>query len=55
MVNKALVLGNNRDVIECKHKLVCLHRSGSSSRLCVATSLVGPVSRPVQPQFQPRL
>jgi hypothetical protein len=53
MVNKALVLENRIGVIECKRKLV--HQSGSSSRPRVAMSSVGPMFRPAQPQFQPRL
>jgi hypothetical protein len=55
MVNKALVLANHRGVMECKRKLVCQHQSGRSSRPCVATSSVGPVFHPAQPQFQLRL
>jgi hypothetical protein len=51
MVNKALVLENHREVMEHKRKLVCQHQSGSSSRPCLATSSVGPVFRPAQPQF----
>jgi hypothetical protein len=54
MVNKALVLENHRGVMEHKHKLVCQHQPGSSSRPRVATSLAGPVFRPAQSQFQPR-
>jgi hypothetical protein len=54
MMNKALVLEIHRGVMERKHKLVHQHQSGSSSRPCVAMSLVGPVFHPVQPQFQPR-
>jgi hypothetical protein len=55
MVNKALVLENCIGVIECKRKLVHQHQSGSSSRPRVAMSSVGPMFRPAQPQFQPRL
>jgi hypothetical protein len=54
MVNKALVLENHRGVMEHKRKLVCQHQLGSSFRPRVATSSVGPVFRPAQPQFQPR-
>jgi PHD/YefM family antitoxin component YafN of YafNO toxin-antitoxin module len=54
MVNKALVLGNHRGVMERKHKLMHQHQLGSSSRPRVATSSVGPVFHPAQPQFQPR-
>jgi hypothetical protein len=46
MVNKALVLGNHRGVMERKHKLVHQHQSGSRSRPRVATSLAGPVFHP---------
>jgi hypothetical protein len=51
MVNKALVLENRRGVMEHKSKLVHQHQLGSSSRLCVATSSVGHVFHPTQPQF----
>jgi hypothetical protein len=54
MVNKALVLENHRDVMECKRKLVHQHLSGSGPRPRVATSSAGPVFHPTQPQFQPR-
>jgi hypothetical protein len=54
MVNKALVLENHRGVMERKHKLVYQHQPSSSSRPRVATSSVGPVFHPAQPQFQPR-
>jgi hypothetical protein len=54
MVNKALVLENHRCVMERKCKLVHQHKSGSSSRPRVATSLVRPMFCPTQPQFQPR-
>jgi hypothetical protein len=54
MVNKALVLENHKGVMERKHKLMRQHQSGSSSRPHVATSLAGPVFRPVPPQSQPR-
>jgi TPP-dependent indolepyruvate ferredoxin oxidoreductase alpha subunit len=46
MVNKALVVENHRGVIERKHKLVCQHQSGSSSRPRVATSSAGPMFCP---------
>jgi hypothetical protein len=52
MVNKDLVLQNHRGVMERKHKLVCQHQSGSSSRPRVASSSTGPVFCPAQPQFQ---
>jgi hypothetical protein len=52
MVNKALVLENHRGVMERKHKLVCQHQLGSSSRPRVAKLSAGPVFRPAQPQFQ---
>jgi hypothetical protein len=52
MVNKALVLENYRGVMECKHKLVHQHQPGSSSRLCVNTSPVGPIFCPAHSQFQ---
>jgi hypothetical protein len=48
MVNKVLVLENRRGIMEHKRKLVHQHQSGSSSRLCVATSSAGPVFRPAQ-------
>jgi hypothetical protein len=51
MVNKALVLKNHRGVIERNHKLVRQYQPSSSSRACGATSLVGPMFRPAQPQF----
>jgi hypothetical protein len=51
MVNKALVLENCRGVMECKCKLVRQHQPGSSYRPRVATSSVGPVFHPTQPQF----
>jgi hypothetical protein len=49
MVNKALVLENQRGVVECKRKLVRQHQSGSSTRPCVTTSSTGPVFYPAQP------
>jgi hypothetical protein len=49
MVNKALVLENHSGVMECKHKLVCQHQLGSSSRPRVATSLAGPMFHLAQP------
>jgi hypothetical protein len=45
MVNRALVR---------KHKLVHQHQPSSSSEPRVATSSVGPMFRPAQPQFEPR-
>jgi hypothetical protein len=54
MVNKALVLENRRGMMERKRKMVCQHQPGSSSRLCVATPLAGPVFHPAQPLFQPK-
>jgi hypothetical protein len=54
MVNKALVVENHKDVMECKRKLVRQHQSGSSSRPRVATSSAGPLFHLAQPQFQPR-
>jgi hypothetical protein len=54
MVNKALVLENHRGVIEHKNRLLLQHQPGGSSRPSVATSSVGPVLHPAQPQFQPR-
>jgi hypothetical protein len=51
MVNKALVLENHREVMECKRKLVRQHQLGSSSRPHVATSSAGHVFHPTQPQF----
>jgi hypothetical protein len=54
IVNKALVLKNRKGVIECKCTLMRQHQSGSSSRPHVATSSVGPVFHPAQPQFQSR-
>jgi TPP-dependent indolepyruvate ferredoxin oxidoreductase alpha subunit len=38
MVNKALVLENQRGVMERKRKLVCQHQPGSSSKPRVASS-----------------
>jgi hypothetical protein len=55
MVNKALVLENRRGMMERKHKLVCQHQPRSSSKPCVATPSAGPVFRPAQPLFQPKL
>jgi hypothetical protein len=51
MVNKTLVLQNHRGVIECKRKLVHQNQPDCSSRPRVATSSVGPMLRPAQPQF----
>jgi hypothetical protein len=49
MVNKAPVMKNRRGVMECKCKLVRQHQSSSSSKTHVATSLAGPVFRPIWP------
>jgi hypothetical protein len=38
-----------------KHKLVCQHQPGSSSRSRVAMPSVGPVCHPAQPMFQLKL
>jgi hypothetical protein len=54
MVNKALVLENHKGVMKRKRKLVRQHQPSSSSKPRVATSSVGPVFHPAQPQFQPR-
>jgi hypothetical protein len=54
MVNKALVLENHRDIMECKRKLVHQHQLGTSSKPHVATPIVGPVFHPAQPQSHPR-
>jgi hypothetical protein len=54
MVNKFLVLENHSGVMEHKRKLVRQHQPRGSSKPRVATSSVGPVFRPAQPQFQPR-
>jgi hypothetical protein len=54
MVNKALVLENNRGVMEYKRKLVHQHQSGSGSRPRVGTPTAGPMFRPAQPQSQSR-
>jgi hypothetical protein len=54
MVNKAIVPENCRGMMEHKCKLVRQHQPGSSSRPRVATSSVGPMFRPAQPQFQPK-
>jgi hypothetical protein len=51
MVNKALMLENHRGVMERKHKLVCQHQSGSSSRPRVATPSARPMFHPAQPLF----
>jgi hypothetical protein len=50
MVNKALVLENQRGVMEHKRNLVCQYQPGSSSRPHIATSSAGPVFHPAQPQ-----
>jgi hypothetical protein len=55
MVKKALVLENQRGVMECKCKLVRQHQLSSSSKPRVATSSAGPVFCPAQPQFLRRL
>jgi hypothetical protein len=55
MVNKALVLKNHRGVMECKRRLGHQQQPGSSSRPRVATPSTGPVFRPAQLLFQPRL
>jgi hypothetical protein len=49
MVNKALMLENLTCMIEHKHKLVCQHQSGSSSRLRIATFSTGPIFQTAQP------
>jgi hypothetical protein len=49
MVYKALVLDNNRGVMERKHKLVYQHQLGSSSRPHVATPSTRLVFHPAQP------
>jgi hypothetical protein len=54
MVNKALVQGNRKGLMEHKHKLVRQHQPGSSSKPHVATPLAGSVFCPAQPQFQSR-
>jgi hypothetical protein len=51
MVNKALMLENRRGMMERKHKLVCQHQSGSSSRPRVATPSARPMLHPAQPLF----
>jgi hypothetical protein len=51
MVNKSLKLENHRAVMERKRKLVRSHQSGSSLRLCIATSTARPMSRPTQSHF----
>jgi hypothetical protein len=55
MVNEALVLENHRGVMEHKHKLVCQHQPGSSSRPRVTMLSTGPVFHPAQSLFQPKL
>jgi hypothetical protein len=54
MVNRALVLENHRGMMEHKHKLVCQHQPGSSSRPHAATPSAGLVFHPAQPLFQPK-
>jgi hypothetical protein len=51
MVNKALMLENHRGVMERERKLVHQYQSGSSSIPRVASSSVGHVFHPPQPQF----
>jgi hypothetical protein len=48
MVNKALVLENQRGVMECKRKLVRQHQPSSSSKPRVTTSSAGHVFRLAQ-------
>jgi hypothetical protein len=48
MVNEALVLENQRGVMERKHKLVRQDQLSSSSRPRVATFSAGPVFHPAQ-------
>jgi hypothetical protein len=48
MVNKALMLENNRGVMERKRKLVHQHQPVSSSRPCFGPPSAGPVFRPAQ-------
>jgi hypothetical protein len=55
MVNKPLVLENRRGVMEHKHKFVCQHQPGSSSRPRLSTPSARPVFCPAQPLFQPKL
>jgi hypothetical protein len=43
VVSKALVLENRRGMMERKHKLLCQHQPGSTSRPRVTTPLAGPV------------
>jgi hypothetical protein len=54
LVNKALMLENWRGVMERKCKLVHQHQPSSSSKPRVATSSVGSMFCPAQPQFLPR-
>jgi hypothetical protein len=54
MVNKALIPGNYRGVMESKCKLVRQHQSCSSSRPRVGTSSARPMFCPAQPHFQPK-
>jgi hypothetical protein len=49
MVNKALVLENYRGVMEHKHKMVCQHQLGSSSRPRVVSSTTRHVFHPTHP------
>jgi hypothetical protein len=51
----ALVLENRRGMMEHKHKLVCQHQPGSSSRQRVTMPSAGPVFHLAQPLFQPKL
>jgi hypothetical protein len=55
MVNKALELVNHRGVMEHKRKMVHEEQPGSSSRTHVAMPSDGPLFRPAQPLFQPKL
>jgi hypothetical protein len=52
MVNKALVLGNRKGVIERKRKLVHQYQPSSSSRPRVITPSAGPMFRSAQLLFQ---
>jgi hypothetical protein len=54
IVNRALVLENDRGTIERKRRLGHQQQLGSSSRPRVAMPSAGPVFHPAQPLFQPR-
>jgi hypothetical protein len=54
MASKALVLENDRGVMERKCKLVRQHQPGSTSRPCVTTPSARPVFHHAQPLFQPK-